>query len=616
MSPSSGSATVVAKEGWRHGVPKLQLGHEVMIAYKQIDFSSKCLYIPHSKITTHNSKGTSMRNLLFLGVLLMAGVILNNCAKSPFPGRAADDKVVAELAKLAPVELATDLSGLSAGDVKALGTLLKASKIIDQLYLLQVDPENPAIREKLVSAKLDDHLALFDVMFGKWNRLIGNEPFLDHVPHFDGAGFYPKDMTKEEFEQFVKDHPDQEEALTSEFTIIRRQDGRLTAVPYHEAYKDKVEKLAALLHEAADLTDDATLRTFLNLRADAFLTDDYFDSDMAWMDLAGDLEIVIGPYEVYEDGIFNYKASYEAFLCRVDQQESKKLTEVASYLNAMEAHLPIADKYKNFSRGTSSPIKVVNELFAAGDTKAGIQTTAFNLPNDERVREAKGSKKVMLKNIARAKYDKCWIPIVSTILAKEALDHVSFDAYFTHVLMHEMSHGIGPGIITLNGEKTTVTRELKELYSTIEECKADVLGIYNVKFMIDRRVFPAKLEDSMYAGYLGGMFRSIRFGIDEAHGGGVAIQFNWLMQNGAFFQDADGKLNYNKDKFWPALTALAHTLLLLEATGDYDGAKAFIEKYRKLTPLMQHYLDELKEVPVDIRPIYPLEKMLAAHELK
>ena len=218
----------------------------------------------------------------------------------------------------------------------------------------------------------------------------------------------------------------------------------------------------------------------------------------------------------------------------------------------------------------------------------------------------------MLKNIARAKFDKCWIPIVNTILAPEALKHVSFDAYFKHVLMHEMSHGIGPGIITLNGEKTTVSKELKELYSTIEECKADVLGIYNVKFMIDRRVFPAKLENSMYAGYLGGMFRSIRFGIDEAHGGGVAIQFNWLVEKGAFFQDADGKLNYNKDKFWPALTELAHTLLMLEATGDYDGAQSFIEKYRKLTPLMDHYLEELKDVPVDIRPLYPLEKMIAA----
>ena len=554
-----------------------------------------------------------MRNLFFMGVLLMAALVLNGCAKNPFPEMAAKDHVIAELAKLAPVELETDLDGLSDGDVKALAKLLEASKIIDQLFLLQVDPENPAIREQLVAAKLTDHLALFDVMFGRWNRLVENEPFLDHIERPEGAGFYPSDMTKEEFETFLKDNPDLEKAFTSEFTVIRRQDGKLTAVPYHEEYKDKVEKIAQLLQEAAALTDDPTLQNFLNLRAEAFLTDDYFDSDMAWMDLSGDLEIVISPYEVYEDAMFNYKAAYESFLCRVDHEESKKLENVAVYLNAMEAHLPMPEAHKNYSRGSSSPIKVVNELYAAGDTKAGIQTTAFNLPNDERVREAKGSKKVMLKNIAHAKFDKCWIPIVNTILAEEPLSKVSFDAYFNHVLMHEMSHGIGPGLITLNGEKTSVARELKELYSTIEECKADVLGIYNVKFMIDKGVFPAELEDSMYASYLGGMFRSIRFGIDEAHGGGVAIQFNWLVEQGAFYEDENGKLNYSQDKFWPALTLLATKLLMLEATGDYKGSKALIEQYRKYTPLMNRYLEELKDVPVDIRPIYPLEKILAAN---
>jgi len=553
-----------------------------------------------------------MRNLFIMGVLLMAGIILNGCAQGPFPDRATKKDVVAELAKLAPVELETDIDGLSDGDVKALAKLLEASKIIDQLFLLQVDPENPLIREQLVSAKLNDHLALFDVMFGRWNRLVENEPFLNHNEKPAGAGFYPQDMTKEEFNQFILDHPEVEEAFTSEFTVIRRQNDQLVAVPYHEAYKEQVERIAGLLQEAAALTDDPTLSTFLALRAQAFLNDDYFESDMAWMDLAGDLEIVISPYEVYEDAMFNYKAAYEAFLCRVDHEESKKLEKVAAYLKAMEAHLPIPEAHKNYNRGSSSPIKVVNELFAAGDTKAGIQTTAFNLPNDERVRQAKGSKKVMLKNIARAKFDKCWIPIVNTILAPEALDHVSFDAYFNHVLMHEMSHGIGPGIITKNGKETTVARELKELYSTIEECKADVLGIYNVKFMIDKGVFPAELEESIYASYLGGMFRSIRFGIDEAHGGGVAIQFNWLIEQGAFYEDENGKLNYNQDKFWPALTLLATKLLMLEATGDYDGSAALIAQYRKYTPLMNRYLDELKNVPVDIRPIYPLEEMLAA----
>ena len=553
-----------------------------------------------------------MRSLLILGVIAM-GLMLNGCSSGPFPDKASIEYVNAELAKLAPVELESDLEGLSDGDIQALAKLLEASKIIDHLFLLQVDSDNPQIREKLQEAKLDEHLALFNVMFGKWNRLQDDEPFLDNVEKPLGAGYYPPDMTKEEFESHITEHPDQAEAFKSEFTLIRRQDGELVAIPYHEAYKDQVEQVAALLKEAADLTDDSTLANFLNLRAEAFLTDDYFDSDMAWMDLAGDLEIVISPYEVYEDELFNYKAAYEAFLCRVDHAESEKLATVASYLNEMEASLPIPDKHKNFDRGSSSPIKVVNELFAAGDTKAGIQTTAFNLPNDERVREAKGSKKVMLKNIARAKFDKCWIPIVNTILAEEPLQQVSFDAYFNHVLMHEMSHGLGPGNITMpDGRETSVREELKELYSTIEECKADVLGVWTLKFMIDQGVFPAELEESMYASYLGGMFRSIRFGIDSAHGGGVAIQFNFLMEKGAFYVDDNGKLNYDRDKFWQAFTELASTLLILQAYGDYDGAANLIEKYRKYTPTMENYIEQLKDVPIDIRPSYPLEQQLDA----
>ncbi len=534
------------------------------------------------------------------------------CNQGPLPKRKSVDYVKNELNKLAPVTIKSDLEGLSDGDVTALKKLYQASVIIDELFLLQVDPKNPQLRSTLQDAGYEHHLELFNIMFGRWNRLKEDEPFLDYMEKPAGAGYYPKDMTREEFENVLEKHPEKRDEFTSEFTLIRRDEkGELVAIPYHEAYADKVEQIASLLREVADVTDDPTLQEFLNLRAEAFLTDDYFQSDMAWMDLAGDLEIVISPYEVYEDALFNYKTAYEAFLCRVDHEESEKLKNVATYLNDMERHLPIPEKYKNYDRGSSSPIKVVQELYAAGDTKAGIQTTAFNLPNDERVREAKGSKKVMLKNIARAKFDKCWIPIVKTILAEEPLEHVSFDAYFNHVLMHEMSHGIGPGIITLeDGTETTVAKELQNLYSTIEECKADVLSIYNVQFMVDQGVFSQNIAQSMYPSYLGGMFRSIRFGIDEAHGGGVAIQFNYYIENGAFFENENGKLDLNPDKLKQAIKELAHKVLIIEATGDYEGAKALIEKYRKMTPLMERYIEELKDVPIDIRPTFTLsEKM-------
>ncbi len=548
-----------------------------------------------------------MRNLLITGVIVVMGLTLVGCSNG-VPGKADTALVEKELAKLAPVDLECDLSSLSQNDKKALAKLVEAAKVMDQLFLIQVSPENPELRAELVKdPSAQKHLELFDIMFGPWNRLVEDEPFIGTEEKPEGAGFYPVDMTKEDFDAAVQANPELADAFKSEFTIIEKQNGELVPVPYHQHYKQLVDKASALLKEAATLTDDETLKTFLNLRADALLTDDYFKSDMAWMDLAGDLEIVIGPYEVYEDGIFNYKAAYEAFLCIVDHDESEKLAHVAQYLNDMEAYLPIPKKYKNFERGSSSPIKVVQEVFSAGDTKAGIQTTAFNLPNDERVREAKGSKKVMLKNIARAKYDKCWIPIANTIIAPEALENVSFDAYFNHVLMHEVSHGLGPGNITLaDGTETSVGKELKELYSTIEECKADILGVYFVKFMIDKGVFTSDLEDSMFATYLGGMFRSIRFGIDEAHGGGVAIQFNYMIEQGAFFEDANGKLNVDETKVIPAIKKLATRILTLQGEGDYDAAKALIDEYRKVTPLMQRLIDELKDVPVDIRPAYPV----------
>jgi len=518
--------------------------------------------------------------------------------------------VQGELAKLAPVELKCDLSDLSEADKQVLVRLIEAGRIIDQLFLMQVSPDNPQLQTQLQTSstsKNQPYLDLFTVMFGPWNRLDHDKPFIGKKAKPLGAGFYPEDLTKEEFEKYAAAHPDQKKALESEFTVIKRENGALVAVPYHTEFEQYITALVNLLNDAAELTDDATLKKYLKQRAADLLTDDYFQSDMDWMDLAGDLEIVIGPYEVYEDNLFNYKAAYEAFICVVDHAESEKLAQVSKYLDELEGALPLAKEYRNYSRGKVSPVKVVQEVFTAGDTKAGIQTTAFNLPNDERVRAAKGSKKVMLKNVAEAKYEKCWIPIVNEILAPEPLKNVSFDAYFTHVLMHEVCHGLGPGILKRpDGSETTVRNELKDCYSTIEECKADVLGIFSDLYLIDKGVFSDIPKYTALATYLGGMFRSIRFGINEAHGGGVAIQFNYFIEKGAFLTDANGKLDINANKLEAAIKDLAAELLLIEAKGDYEGAKAFITKYRVATPLITETVRKLEHLPVDIRPIYPI----------
>lgn len=559
-----------------------------------------------------------MKTIRFGLFIFILGVLVMGAKQSSVIEDYADIQYVkGQIAKLAPVEIAVDPSLLNENDKAVLAKLVEAAKLMDEIFLRQVYSRNVAIREALQQGSNPDYptlLTYFTINFGPFDRLNHDEPFIN-LKHKKpaGANFYPEDMTREEFEAWIQAHPEDEEAFTSNFTIIRREGDRLVAIPYSRAYREFLEPAARLLKEAAALAQNPSLKKYLNSRAEAFLSNDYFQSDMDWMDLKDHkIEVVIGPYEVYEDALLGYKASFEAFITIVDPEESAKLRKVNQYLQDMELHLPIPDKYKNLHRGSASPIVVVQEVFTGGDTKAGIQTTAFNLPNDERVREAKGSKKVMLKNVAHAKYDKCWIPIVNIVLDPKDLQRVSFDAYFNHVLMHEMSHGLGPGTITVNGRKTTVNKELKETYSTIEECKADILGVYNLAYMVEKGVFPKEMKAQAYSSYLGGIFRSVRFGINEAHGGANAIAFNYLMEKGGFeYNPQTRKFRVNDAKIEGAIRDLAHDLLMIQATGDYEGAKRFIQKYRYLSPEMQDALNRLKDVPVDIRPVYTIEQWLS-----
>lgn len=552
-----------------------------------------------------------MRIWTIITLLIFCIIILFGCQEQTITEKASMDYVQNQLDKLAPVTLTHDLSHMPTKEIQVIRLLVKTAKYMDELFLSQVYHQNPEILKTLEKSKNPDdqiYLELFKIMFGPWNRLEVDKSFINNVPKPEGADYYPMNMTEEEFNNWLENHPDDREAFESNFTVIRRKGSTLKAIPYSKFYKDKLEQVADILRQAADLTSDLTLKTYLNSRADAFLSNDYYQSDMDWMDLAGDIELVIGPYEVYEDKLFGFKAAFESFLCIVDHEESDQQKKIEKYLNDMEANLPIADKHKNFNRGAYSPFKVVHLLYSAGDTKAGVQTSAFNLPNDERVREAKGSKKVMLKNVMKAKFEKCWIPIVQTALAKKDLDNVSFDGYFTHTVMHEVSHGLGPGKIMKDGQETTVNKELKDLYSTIEECKADVLGIYNIQYLIDRGIFPKKLEDTIYPSNCGGMFRSIRFGIDEAHGAGVAIQMNYYLEKGAFKVDQNGRFSVNSRKMKNAVKELAGKLLIIEAEGDYKKAKALIDKYCYLAPEVEAVVNKLKHVPIDIRPIYSIEE--------
>ena len=552
------------------------------------------------------------------------------------------DDLKTRIAKYAQTEMNYPEDILSGPEKAALMKIVEAGYIMDEIFLRQVWSGNVAMHEKLQVAMKEAHDDpnsaaaaqremvedldhFFRINFGPWDRLDEDSPYVGDMPKPATAAYYPEDMTKEEFEAFIEANPDQEDAFRGFFTAIRRTgDGGLQAVPYSVEYKDYLERAAALLHEAADtLTDPkntsqyakgvdyTTLGTFLRSRADAFLSNDYFQSDMDWMDVRDNIiDVTIGPYEVYEDNLNGYKAAFETYIAVRDPADSEKLRSIKNYLQLLENGLPIPDEHKNPNRGSESPISVVDLVFSGGDTKAGVQTIAFNLPNDERVREAKGSKKVMLKNVTQAKFDKILLPIANAVLDPTQMEYVDFDAYFNNVLMHEMAHGLGPGTIKrADGTESTVSRELKELYAPLEEAKADITGLYCRKILLDEGFFPEGSDIKGYVSFLPGFFRAIRFGATSAHGKANMMEFNYMLEQGAISLDgATDRFHVNLDKMPAAVEAMTRDLLMLQAMGSYDAAAAFIEKYGAVGTDVQRMLDRMTDVPVDIEPIYSAEK--------
>ena len=556
-----------------------------------------------------------MTSKVILSLILTMGLITTTLtAQKPEPG--GDPELAKKIARFAPTTLTADVSKLSAKDRQALGKIIAAAKLFDPLFLRQVWNGNDALEKKLMadkSAAGRQRLHYFYINDGPWSRLDNKEPFIEGVPHEKPAqaSYYPDDMTKDEFNSWVATLSDADkQKATGFFHLIRRgADRKLKIVPYSQAYKEYLEPAARLLREAAALTTNATLKNFLTKRADAFGSDDYYDSDVAWMDLDSPIDVTIGPYETYEDELFSYKAAFEAYITIRDDAETAKLAKFSGHLQELENNLPIDARYRNPKLGAASPIRVVNEVFGSGEGNSGVQTAAFNLPNDERVVKEKGSKRVMLKNVQDAKFNKTLIPISRVVLDPSEQSALAFDSFFTHILCHELMHGLGPHNITVGGQETTVRKQLKELYSAIEEAKADMTGLWALQFMIDRGIIEKSMERTLYTTYLASMFRSVRFGITEAHGRGVAMQFNYLTDEGAIkFNEAKGTFSVDHAKIKDSVRKLTHDLLMVEAEGNYDGAKAMLDKYAVIRPPMQQALDRLKDVPVDIEPVFPLAK--------
>jgi hypothetical protein len=561
-----------------------------------------------------------------IAIALLAAVVASGCrGRQPeqTEGPQADPMVqelLAKTARFAPVDLTADISGLAPNERQALARLVEAARVFDALFLRQVWAGNEAMLLSLLGDASDlgrARLHYFLLNKGPWSRLDHNESFVPGAPPKPPqANFYPAGATKEEVDAWLKTLSGAERTrATGFFTTIRRApDGRLVAVPYTLEYQGEIQQVSDLLRAAASLTTQPTLKAYLDRRAADLLSNDYYASDVAWMELDSSIEPTIGPYEVYEDEWFNYKAAFEAFITIRDDDETNKLARFGAELQEIENNLPIDPKYRNAKLGALAPIRVVNTVFSSGDANRGVQTAAFNLPNDERVVAEKGSKRVMLKNNQEAKFRMVLQPISKVALAAADQGKVAFDAFFTHILMHELMHGLGPHNITAGGRATTVRQELKDTYSAIEEAKADISGLFALQYLVDRGKLDKAFDETMYLTYLASMFRSIRFGINEAHGRGVAIQLNYFLDNGGVTVASDGTFAVNPQRIRQNVIDLTRDIMTLQAVGDYAAANDLIARLAVVRPQVQTVLDRLKNVPVDIEPRFVTAQQLLAQE--
>ncbi|CAO3681785.1 unnamed protein product [Umbelopsis ramanniana] len=512
------------------------------------------------------------------------------------------------LERYTPYEFTADLSDLKEGDRAAIKPLVQAAKLIDKIYIRQAWAGNEQLKKKLEELGDKKLLTLFNMYKGPWAKEDDNAPFVKGVPaRPKGANYYPEDMTTQEFEKWVETLPPKErKEAKGYYSVVRRdKSGTLHTIPYSEEYKDLLESAARHLKEAAELVEDESLKKFLESRADAFVSNDYLDSEVDWLHISKDsaLEITIGPYENYTDELFALRAAYESYV-HVRDFYSSKLLEKFSDLQFVEDKLPIPDKYKN-KELVAAPIVVVNQLYAGGDV-AVPTTAAYNLPNDEEAIKRAGSKLVLIKNAQEGKFKHVLTPIAKLVIAEDQQKYVVSRAFTTHVLLHEVSHSNGPHH-TQEGD--TVRSHLQELHSAFEEAKADIAALFAASIFVEKGTIDDVSKEEFWVTFLASAFRSIRFGIQEAHGKGQAMQLNYILEKGGFEIDADGRYRVNFDRIEQAVSDLTHDILILQGDGVKSKVVDFANKYAKNLPETKRTLDAIEEagIPIDIRPLYPID---------
>jgi hypothetical protein len=511
------------------------------------------------------------------------------------------------LAHYRPVKMPFDSGGLSARERRMVEKLVEASGELEDIFWRQSDPEALALYRGLAGSTKAEDKKLRHFLFlnaSRFDLIDENKPFVGTEPTPPGRGFYPKGLTREQIEQYVKEHPEKKAEIYSPYTVVRRKGAELVGVPYHVAYRTWLEPAARALREAAALSDDADFARFLRLRAQALLSDDYYPSDLAWLDLKNPkFDVIFAPYETYLDDLLGVKASYGPAVLIRNEAESRKLTVFQRYVADIQDALPLPPADRPSKRGHLTPMEVMDAPFRAGDLRHGYQAVADNLPNDPRIHQEKGTKKIFFKNFMDARVNYIVLPIAQRVMRPDQAARASGEGYLAAVLMHEISHGLGPTFARKDGKQVDIREAIGPAYSGLEEAKADVVGMFGLHWLVDRGALPKERLEEYYASYVAGIFRTVRFGIAEAHGRAEMMEFNYLAEQDAIRWDADsGRYAIDTACMPQAMASLAHELLEMEATGDRSRVEAWFQKYAVMPATLAAALRRVSRVPVDIDP--------------
>ena len=551
-----------------------------------------------------------MNPFRFAWMMVMAAAFLTTaCSKKPTWTEEEAQNIEQRMTKYVLTPMPFDASQFTKKEKELLKILIEVGELADEIFWRQTYHNNIALRNRIVRERREDDPVrrFFFMQAGPYDRLDHNAPFMDVPPKPPTAGFYPPDMTKEEFEKWIAEHPDDKEAFLSPYTVIKRKGNRLVAVPYHEEYKSFIVPMVNKLRQAAKLAESEDFRNYLLKKAEALMTDQYFDADVAWIDMKDSkFDMVLGPFEVYEDELMNLKAAYEASVEIIDQEESAKLKVYKQHLNDLEQFLPYPRRYKNADAGLTASFVIVRDIYRGGDIRVGYQPVAANLPNDPEVHAKKGTKKTFWKNILDARLQQIILPIGKRLITEDQVELMTAQGFFDFVLLHEIAHGLGPRYV--HGTQTPVNVALRDLYSWIEENKADIAGLHSLRYLREHEIIDPELRKQHCVSYLGSIFRTIRFGTGEAHGKAALVSLNYLMENGGIVYHPDTKkFAIDFDKFDDGITLLANELLLIEAEGDYERAKRLEKDYGQMPDFLREALDGLKDLPIDLVPVYEVK---------